>query len=94
MKGVVQIGEVIDEYMERLIGKERIRMAAAWPGIAGSQLYGVTEFWKVENGVLYLRVRSPSARNLVNLRSSRIIRDFNEAFPDNPIKSIRTSRIS
>ena len=49
MKGVVQIGEVIDEYMEKLIGKERIRMAAAWPGIAGSQLYGVTEFWKVED---------------------------------------------
>ena len=94
MKGVVQIGEVIDEYMEKLIGKERIRMAAAWPGIAGSQLYGVTEFWKVEDGVLYLRVKSPAARNLVTLSSRRIIRDFNNAFPNHQIKAIRTAHMS
>ena len=94
MKGVTQIGEVIDEYMERLIGKERMRMISAWSGIAGSQIYGVTEFWKAENGVLYLKVKSPSARNLVNLRSRRIIEDFNAAFPDAHIKTIRMTRIS
>ena len=94
MKGVVQINELLDRYMEKLRDNDTLRMISSWPGIAGSQLYGVTEFWKVEDGVLYLKVRSSAARNLVSLRSSRIIRDFNAAFPDNPIKSIRTSRIS
>ena len=94
MKDIVQIGEAIDEYMEKLLGKERMRMIASWPGIAGRQLYGITEFWKVEDGVLYIRTNSPAARNLVNLSQRRIIQEFNAAFPDNPVKSIRTSRMS
>ena len=94
MKGVTQINELLDRYMETLRNNDTLKMISAWPGIAGSQLYGVTEFWKVEDGILYLRVRSSSARNLVNLYSRRIIRDFNEAFPDHRIKAVRTSRMS
>ena len=94
MKGVVQINELLDKYMEKLRNNGTLRMISAWPGIAGSQLYGVTEFWKVEDETLYLRVISSSARNLVNLNSRRIIKDFNTAFPDHKIKAIRTVRMS
>lgn len=94
MKGVVQINELLDKYMEKLRNNDTLRMISAWPGIAGSQLYGVTEFWKVEDGVLYLRVRSAAAKNLVMLNSRRVIREFNEKFPDCQIKMIRTSRMS
>ncbi len=94
MKGVTQINELLDRYMEKLRDNDTLRMISSWPGIAGSQLYGVTEFWKVEDGVLYLRVKSPAARNLVTLSSRRIIRDFNNAFPNHQIKAIRTARMS
>ena len=85
MKGVTQINELLDRYMEKLRDNDTLRMISSWPGIAGSQLYGVTEFWKIEG---------PAARNLVMLSSRRIIRDFNNAFPNHQIKAIRTARMS
>lgn len=94
MKGVSKINELLDEYMNSLRNNDTLRMISAWPGIAGSQLYGVTEFWKVEGEVLYVRVRSSAARNLVMLNSRRVIHDFNEAFPEHKIKMIRTARMS
>lgn len=94
MKGVSQLSDVLEEIMKNLSQDERIRMIELWPSIAGSQLYGVTEFWKVEDGVLYLRVRSAAAKNLVNLNSKRVIKDFNEKFPEHKVVRIRTSRMT
>ena len=55
----------------------------------GEQLARLTDFDRIENGVLYVKAKGSAASNLVVLRKRSIIYAFNRMFPEDKVSSIK-----
>lgn len=79
----MRIGELWNDFVESRPGLAR-RLAAAkipdiWPQAAGEKIAAYTESLTVDNGVLYVKMRSAAARNEVFMQRDRLRDAVNEA---------------
>lgn len=85
------IGEVIRQYLkinqiESHVFEERI--AAIWAETLGEAITRETDHISLQNGVLYVSLKSPSLRNEILMRRTAIGRALNEKLGQEVIKSV------
>ena len=84
---VKTISELVNDYVKGLDDVKNYH--SVWPDIAGEQLARLTDFDRIENGVLYVKAKGSAASNLVVLRKRFIIYAFNRMFPEDKVSSIK-----
>lgn len=85
----------LDEYFEKYkIDKSNANAYKAWPMISGAQLSAVTELKSIKDGVLKVFTLSSSAKNLLLLKKNKIIKDYNEMYPNLNIVDLEVSKRS
>ena len=73
----------LDNYFETYkIDKSKALAYKAWAMISGPQLSAVTELKNIKDGVLKVYSLSSSAKNLLLLRKTKIIKSYNEMYPN------------
>lgn len=85
---------VMEYFQEANIDINRRRFYEAWPVIAGIHLSSCTQLMKVrtEEGKIYVKANSLSARSLLMMERKRILVDWNKMFPDAEIKEVVVSK--
>ncbi|MBQ0071470.1 MAG: DUF721 domain-containing protein [Spirochaetales bacterium] len=85
---------VMEYFQEAKIDVNRHRFYEAWPIVAGFQLSSCTQLMKVrpEEGKIYVKANSLSARSLLMMERKRILVDWNKMFPDAEIKEVVVSK--
>ncbi len=80
------------EIILKSFGKNDIELYKIWPVIAGPSLAAVTHLHSFKNGTLYIETTSSSAKGLLMLEKQRILRNYNEKFPELQIKSLALTK--
>lgn len=85
------LADGLDEILIELnIDKNRYKFFNSWPVIAGVKLSSCTKLNKVElsKKKIYVSASSLSSKSLLIMEKNRIIKDWNNMFPNNQIKDI------
>ena len=81
----------IEEYLKsNNIDFSRQKYFSSWPVIAGVRLSSCTKLdsFDLKKGKIYVKANSLSSRSLLIMEKTRIIKDWNSFFKDDPIKEI------
>lgn len=80
------------EIIMKSLGKNDIDLFKAWAVIAGPSLSAVTHFHSFKNNTLYIECSSSSAKGLLMLEKQRILKNYQEKFPELQIKSLALTK--
>jgi predicted nucleic acid-binding Zn ribbon protein len=87
-----QVGEVIEMMLQQfgLAGKYReFRLKQSWAEMMGPMVANRTEDLYIRNGVMYVKLNSPSLRNELSYGRSKLVAMLNEAAGKEVIHDIR-----
>lgn len=87
---------VLDYFNETHLDINRRKYYEAWPVVAGINLSSCTHLqsYKPEEGKIYVKTDSISAKSLLMMQRKRIINDWNKIFPDAEIKEVVVAKRS
>jgi predicted nucleic acid-binding Zn ribbon protein len=88
----VHIGAAIAELVASLGIDETLRrhaLLAGWAEVVGGQIARVTEPQRIENGVLFVHVKTAPWRSELSLKRMDILKKLNEAAGANIVRDIR-----
>ncbi|MDZ7372983.1 MAG: DUF721 domain-containing protein [candidate division KSB1 bacterium] len=84
------------EFLQQLIRESGLeapledqRVLDLWPQVVGEIVAGVTEADRVENGILYVRVRNATWRSELSLERDKILRLLRERTGCRNIREVR-----
>ena len=80
------------EIILKSFGKNDIDLYKMWPIIAGPSLAAVTHLYSFKNNTLYIECSSSSAKGLLMLEKARILKNYQEKFPEYQIKSLALTK--
>ncbi len=75
-----ELGPLLKAMLESLGLNKKIRQYSVideWPALVGDRIAGVTEPYRVDGGVLYVRVRTAEWRNELSMRKPEILKKIN-----------------
>jgi len=74
------LGALLKKMLDELGLSSRLRqydVVSSWPEIVGDQIARVTEAYKVDRGILFIRVRTSEWRNELLMRKPEILQKIN-----------------
>lgn len=86
------IGVALQELVNGLGIRQSLRqydVITSWPAVVGEQVARVTEAYRMEKGVIYVRVASAPWRGELALRRKEIIEKINRLFGESIVQDIR-----
>lgn len=88
---VKTLSDEIEKYIKD-IGPNYHELYKAWPIFAGPSLAAVTRLHSFKNGTLYVESSSFSAKGLLMNEKSKILKKYQEKFPEYKIKSLALTK--
>jgi len=91
MSEAKRLGDLINEFTHQdgVSGKLRsYQVVGEWENIVGSLIGKNTELARIENGTLYVKVKSGLWRNELIFMKPNILRKIKENYPDSGIEDI------
>ncbi len=86
-----KLAELIDEFTRRDSVSEKLRsyqVVGDWENLVGALIGKNTELVRIENGTLYVKVKSGPWRNELIFMKPKILRKIQENYPDSGITDI------
>jgi len=65
------------------------RAIALWPSIVGDEISQATEATKMDNGILYVKTKSPVWRNELMFQKREIVKKINKHLKQHIVKDLR-----
>ena len=75
-----KIGHLLDTVLDELGLKKKLRqynIISEWQEIVGERIAKVTEPYRIDGGILYVRVRTSEWRNELTMRKPEILKKIN-----------------
>jgi predicted nucleic acid-binding Zn ribbon protein len=75
-----QLGALLTKFLDELGLSRKLRqydVVSSWPEIVGERIARVTEAYKIDRGVLFVRVRTSEWRNELLMRKPEILQKIN-----------------
>lgn len=90
---VKSLADEIEDFLKNN-GKSDHELYKAWPVLCGPSLAAVTRLRSFKNGTLYVESSSFSAKGLLMNEKPKILKKYQEMFPDYKIKSLALTKRS
>ena len=91
-KGPRHIGEMLESMFKEMGMDKKIkqqRILQEWPNLVGQSISQVTQAERIDNFILYIKVKSTSWRTELLFQKHTIIKRINEKYGNGLIKDIR-----
>ncbi|MDZ7725533.1 MAG: DUF721 domain-containing protein [candidate division KSB1 bacterium] len=91
-KGPKHIGETLESMFKDMGMDSKIkqhRIIQDWPDIVGQSVSNVTQAERIDNSILYVRVKSTTWRTELLFQKHTILKRINEKYGNGIIKDIR-----
>ena len=90
--GPVRVGDLLENVLEDAGVRDQIRrqdVVEAWDGVVGEKIADVARALRVDEGVLYVEVRSSAWLMELNLMKPSILKRVNEGRDEGRIEKVR-----
>ena len=91
MNDARRLGELINEFMHQESVSEKLRsyqVVGDWEKIVGEPIARNAEIARIENGTLYVKVKSGPWRNELIFMKPAILQKIKENYPDSGVENI------